>query len=408
MVIHINQSQTTTYEISDDDDTYILDPDTWIYPTSDPAIHIGVGATGNRLVVRGTLGNSSIESAILVEGEDTRISIEKTGNITAEVGIGLNDVSADIVNRGYIGGSGNGMVLANSAGRVVNYGHISADSNGTAIVQSTSNGEFHLENHGVLSGYTALVLAAPELTVVLGKSSQIFSVVGINTAASQAGATTSVVNNGLMSCAAGYAFGGGSAEDTFTNRGTIYGDMFFGAGDDRFIDKGKFAGEITGGGGNDLFILKGAIDIIEAGGGGTDTVKTGASFTLSDEVEKLIALGRKSIALTGSADANTIKGNTGDNRIEGGEGGDLVTGGGGRDTFVYAKFDGGDTITDFKQGQDRIRIEGFTQFDSFADLDFVKSGKDVRISFAAENGADFILVENQKIDDFDKGDFIFG
>jgi Ca2+-binding RTX toxin-like protein len=407
-VIHISQSQTTTYEISEDDDIYVLDPDTWIYPVSEPAIHIGVGATGNRLVIRGTVGISNNEAAINVEGEDTRILVDKTGNVTATTGIGLNDVSADIVNRGYIGGGFNGLLLTNVTGRVVNHGYISADNNGTAISQTVSNGAFRVENHGVLTGYTALFVTAPELTVEFGKTSKIFSSVGVTTATSQLGDTTNVVNNGLMSCALGYAFGGGAAEDTFTNRGTIYGDVFFGEGDDRFIDNGKFVGVITGGGGDDTFVLKRQADIVEAGGGGTDTVKTAASFILSDEVERLIASGRKNIELGGGESANTIRGNAGNNRIEGGEGGDTLTGGGGRDLFVYALSDGADTITDFRQGQDRIRIEGFTTYDNFADLDFVKSGKDVRISFADENGADYILVENQKIGDFDKGDFIFG
>jgi Ca2+-binding RTX toxin-like protein len=165
---------------------------------------------------------------------------------------------------------------------------------------------------------------------------------------------------------------------------------------------------VTGGSGDDTFILRRHVSIIEGASGGTDSVRIGVTFGLTAEVENLRLTGKKNADATGNGEANIINGNSGNNVIAGGTAADTLSGGGGRDTFLYAKFDGGDTITDFRQGQDRIRIEGFTQFDSFGDLDFVKSGEDVRISFADENGADFILVENQKIGDFDKGDFLFG
>jgi Ca2+-binding RTX toxin-like protein len=366
------------------------------------------GATENRLDIHGTLGTPGSDPAIGIHGEDTRLSIAKSGFISAVLGVEVDGVSSNIVNRGLVSVDNVGFFLDDSAGRLVNYGHITTASLGTAVSQSAASGKFTVENHGVIGGYVAFQLEAPELVVKLGETSEIHSSIGM-LIHSTAGQTAKITNDGLMSNVAGYAYNNiGDGEDVILNRGTIYGDIILHEGDDRFTDKGKFLGELSGGGGNDTFILRRATEIVELAAGGTDTVKIGRSFALDANIENLVALGGKNATLTGNDSANTIKGNAGNNVIAGGVAADILTGGGGKDTFVYAKFDGGDTITDFKQGQDGIRIEGFTQFTSFGDLDIVKSGKDVRISFADENGADFILVENQKVADFDKGDFLFG
>ncbi|UVC10302.1 hypothetical protein IHQ71_06770 [Rhizobium sp. TH2] len=407
--ILVGVQQFTTFTINQSGNIYIFLPDSWVYTASDPAVHVTGAAGGNVLRIRGTIGSASgSDPALDVDAEDTRIVIEKSGNITAQIGIGLEDVSADIINNGFISGDLTGILLDGSVGRLINNGQIAAASASSyAVSQSTASGDFHLENHGVISGYGGLALEAGELTVTLGRSSRIYGVIGM-LVSSQSGDTAEVVNHGLMSNAAGYAYNSGAGRDTFTNRGTIFGDINFGGGDDRFIDKGRFEGYISGGTGDDLFVLRKGILVDENIGGGTDSIRIGVTFTLPEEVENLRLTGSRNANATGNADANIMIGNAGDNRIAGGTAADTLSGGGGRDTFIYAKFDGGDTITDFKQGQDRIRIEGFTQFNSFADLDFIKSGNNVRISFADENGADFILVENQKIGDFDKADFLFG
>ncbi|CAN7437246.1 hypothetical protein [Rhizobium sp. LjRoot254] len=407
-VTHIDTSQDFTYSITGDDNTYILDPAIVIYTTNSPSILVIPGATGNRLDIRGTLGTPGDDPAIGIYGADTRLLIAKSGFVGAKVGVEVDGVSSNIVNGGLVSVDDIGFFLDNSAGRFVNHGTITAGSLGYAISQSATSGTFTAENHGVIAGYVAFHLEAPELIVKLGKTSEIHSSIGM-LVHSTAGQTAEITNDGLMSNAAGYAYNNiGDGKDIILNRGTIYGDIILHEGDDRFTDKGKFLGELSGGGGNDTFVLRRASEIVELAAGGTDTVKIGTSFALDPNVENLIALGGRNTTLTGNDSANIIKGNAGNNVIAGGEGADTLTGGAGKDTFVYAKFDGGETITDFKQGQDRIRIEGFTQYDSFGDLDFVKSGNDVRISFADENGADFILVENQKIGDFDKADFLFG
>ena len=59
---------------------------------------------------------------------------------------------------------------------------------------------------------------------------------------------------------------------------------------------------------------------------------------------------------------------------------DELTGGGGRDFFVFSTGDGLDTITDFRDRQDRIVIEAGAE--SFADLTIAQLGDDARIRFS--------------------------
>jgi hypothetical protein len=59
----------------------------------------------------------------------------------------------------------------------------------------------------------------------------------------------------------------------------------------------------------------------------------------------------------GSAQADTLIGNAAANRLTGGNGADTLTGGNGADVFFFASTaQGGDTITDFVSGTDRIEV----------------------------------------------------
>ena len=59
--------------------------------------------------------------------------------------------------------------------------------------------------------------------------------------------------------------------------------------------------------------------------------------------------------ITGTAVGEVLTGTAGDDRMTGGPGADLLTGGAGANLFVYTSvLDGGDTITDFKSGADKV------------------------------------------------------
>ncbi len=150
---------------------------------------------------------------------------------------------------------------------------------------------------------------------------------------------------------------------------TLYGyagvDLFYaGAGDDKLFG-GKGADLMQGGSGNDIYHVDNALDdAIESANGGIDKIVSTISFTLSDNVERLVLAGTSNLFAKGNDLANSIAGNSGNNRITGGGGKDNLFGGSGADMFVYkAASDsaalpesGNDVIRDFKHGVDKIDL----------------------------------------------------
>jgi Ca2+-binding RTX toxin-like protein len=105
------------------------------------------------------------------------------------------------------------------------------------------------------------------------------------------------------------------------------------------------------------------------GGDGGDTVtyysaKQGVTVTLArTNPQNTIGAGVDTIlnveSLIGSRFADRLSGNAGVNRLEGGGGDDELTGGGGADVFHFRPSAGNDLVTDFENGLDRLRFEGF-------------------------------------------------
>jgi Ca2+-binding RTX toxin-like protein len=169
----------------------------------------------------------------------------------------------------------------------------------------------------------------------------------------------------------GAVFNGTSGHDTLT--GTSGNDTFTANGGDT----------MSGGKGDDTYFVNSASDVvIEKAGEGTDTVSTWLSHTLSDNVENLVLTGNGWSTGTGNALANVLTGNESPNTLDGKGGNDMLTGGAGNDTFVIAKGQGNDIITDFSTTSgDVIKLDGFA-FTSFAAVKAasVQSGSDVMIS----------------------------
>ncbi|MFO1038999.1 MAG: hypothetical protein U1E45_19325 [Geminicoccaceae bacterium] len=147
------------------------------------------------------------------------------------------------------------------------------------------------------------------------------------------------------------------------------------------------------GGGNDVLNLTNKLpylyrtDVEAHGGAGNDTLWTG----LGDDV---------------------IFGDAGNDIISGGRGNDVMSGGTGNDTFGFAVGFGTDVITDFTQGQDKLRIEGLgPAFDTFAELqggvgNIKATANGVQVTLPVEGAPVTVLLE-----DFNgtltAGDFVF-
>jgi len=136
------------------------------------------------------------------------------------------------------------------------------------------------------------------------------------------------------------------------------------------IDGGGGADTMTGGKGDDIYTVDRKTDtVVEKAGEGVDTIDSYSnSYTLPDNVEHLSLVASYGQTGIGNALANRIAGGASGNVINGRGGNDWLTGGGGRDTFVFQRDAGHDTITDFQvsgSNSDRIDVRGLG-FGSFA------------------------------------------
>jgi len=159
-----------------------------------------------------------------------------------------------------------------------------------------------------------------------------------------------------------------------------------GAGDDR-LDGGRGADLLEGGSGNDTYFVDHTDDraIERAGQGVIDTVYTLTTYTLGDNIERLLLGGNVNINGSGNGLDNVIKGNRGDNTIRGNGGADRLWGGDGADRFVFAHVEGArgkDFIADFVSGQDQIVLDRGA-FSALADLGAGRLGDLPQVSAAA-------------------------
>lgn len=196
-------------------------------------------------------------------------------------------------------------------------------------------------------------------------------------------------------------------------------DRIFGeSGDDR-LEGGGGNDRLLGLSGNDTIVGGAGNDVVSGGGGddlvlgsdGDDRLRGGRdndTLIAGDGKDRLQGgTGRDSLFgqagndnLTGAGGADTLSGGDGIDRLFGRRGNDELTGGDGGDRFIFNLGDGFDTITDFDQGADRIRIG--TGADVFADLTITQVGDDALIAF----GNVRILALDENADDFTTSDFI--
>lgn len=147
-------------------------------------------------------------------------------------------------------------------------------------------------------------------------------------------------------------YGSGNALDNVIKGNSAYNKLYGNAGDD-IIDGGSGVDTMVGGTGNDTYVVDNASDIVtESVNAGVDTVKSGVSYTLSNNVENLTLLATTAINGTGNALSNFLSGNIADNTLDGIEGNDLLQGLAGADTLTDTSgnnlYDGGldnDTLT---------------------------------------------------------------
>lgn len=152
-------------------------------------------------------------------------------------------------------------------------------------------------------------------------------------------------------------------------RGSAQGDEIFGlAGNDRLYGRSGHD-DIYGGRGNDQLF----------GGLGRDD-------------------------LDGGSGDDSLFGGAGNDEIDGGSGNDVLSGGEGADRFEFERGDGIDIITDFQNGTDKLKIEGF---DAAAIQAMIAGAQqvnsDVVLTLAPGTA---ITLQNFRLADLDLSDFV--
>ena len=122
------------------------------------------------------------------------------------------------------------------------------------------------------------------------------------------------------------------------------------------LDGGAGADVMIGSGGDDIYIVADSGDVVteSSSGGGTDEVRSALSYTLGNNVERLVLTGSAAIDATGNSLANVLSGNSASNTLDGGSGADTMNGGADDDTYIVNSTS--DVVTELVgEGTDAVR-----------------------------------------------------
>ncbi|MEO0680666.1 MAG: hypothetical protein AAF192_09650 [Pseudomonadota bacterium] len=141
---------------------------------------------------------------------------------------------------------------------------------------------------------------------------------------------------------------------------------------------------LDGGKGSDTLLGKAGDDALQ-GGAGKDKLRGKGG---RDEMD-------------GGAGKDDLDGDAGRDALNGGRGNDALTGGAGRDWFEFGRKAGRDVVTDWRDGQDKLRIEAGA--DRFAELEFKAKRKYVDVDF----GEGVARLMGAELDELSRSDFAF-
>jgi Ca2+-binding RTX toxin-like protein len=238
-------------------------------------------------------GNADVNQLNGMGGNDTLVG--NAGNDTLDGGDG---------NDSLVGGAGNDSM---------------AGGTGNDVYVVTETGDLTVETSTVA---TEIDTVKSEVNRVLGSNLERLTLTG--TAAINGAGNT--LANLITGNAAANTLSGDSGIDTLSG----------GAGNDSLVG-GSGNDSMVGGTGNDVYVVTEAGDLtVETSTLVTeiDTVKSGVSRTLGDNLERLTLTGSTAINGTGNALANLITGNAAANTLTGGSGHDTLNGGAGNDSLV--------------------------------------------------------------------------
>ncbi|MDB5526321.1 MAG: hypothetical protein JWM58_4084 [Rhizobium sp.] len=366
------------------------------------------------------------------------------GTIVSYDGIGINSQGAyaEIQNFGTISGVTKGVLLGGTNSVLINGGNIIAKTTGDGAIQS--EGADIVRNTGLLFG-----------SVQMGDDNDEFhNLNGIVTGAVDLGDGDDKFVSKSATFDGNYYISGGTGSDNFyiddaglnireyTNEGydTVYASVSY-ALNENFEDltlmgSADLSGSgnsgdnyLTGNTGNNRLFGRAGNDSLETGegkelyngGAGSDTVlyidvASGATINLATGKGTGAAADHAFVSIEnveGGDFNDKFIGNAAANHLNGWAGNDALTGGGGKDVFIFVDGNDKDTITDFQDKTDKIRLEihaNGIDLTKFSDLNGLieQKGNDVVIDFNPVNAGDKLIFKNADVSDFTAADFLFG
>ncbi len=410
---------TTTFNIDDDGKTYVLQANhTRSAAGTDPAIYGQFGFDDDKIIIRGSVSQTDMAfAAVVLSGDSMVLQVAKTGAVTGNSGVEFVGPNSVLTNAGKITATdGYGVYFEGLNTEIHNSGRIAALGN-TAIGAFGMNSV--IDNTGIVQGAFGIDASQGKLTITLGDTSKVIgSQAAIHSTSAEATDKVFVFNDGHITGQHGaYAIELADGNDSIVNHGTMAGLISMGSGNDVFDNRGGTVDHvIQGGAGNDTLITDKAGTKLKENGGseGYDTVKSTVTYTLSQNVEKLVLLGKANINGTGNGGQSDLLGNGGNNKLfglggidslDGGKGTDRLTGGANADTFVFKTGNGHDTIMDFQNGLDRIDVSHWSGIDNISDVKhhMTASNGDLFITL----GSDQLIIADTTKAEIDAGDFYF-
>ncbi|BBC70957.1 conserved hypothetical protein [Altererythrobacter sp. B11] len=164
---------------------------------------------------------------------------------------------------------------------------------------------------------------------------------------------------------------------------------------------------LSGGKGHDTYNVWSAdVRILERAGEGVDTfnARFWGAVTLPDNVENLVLFTKGNTLGVGNALANTITASPYGSTLNGMAGNDTLIGGAGSDIFEFGKGSGRDTVVNFQQGWDSIRLKDFGVH-SFEEL--LTHGRQVGADVQFYLGGDTLVLQNTALFKLQATDFEF-
>ncbi len=147
--------------------------------------------------------------------------------------------------------------------------------------------------------------------------------------------------------------------------------------------------------GNDIINGSKGRDTIAAGSGADTVYGLSGNDTLYGE--------GGSDRLFGGTGSDVLYGNDGNDVLFGDAGWDTLTGGRGSDKFSFGSGWGTDTVTDFRNGQDKFDLKAVAGATAFAQLSVAQVGADTKIGY----DGDYIVLKGIAISQIDASDFLF-